>query len=137
MRYLAIDLGDKRTGLATGDDVTRIATPAGIIETSKPQLRLSMIERAVKQEQPGALVVGLPLNMDGSEGPAAKKSRQLAGELAAHTGLPVHLADERLTSEAADQILRETGMTRKARKSRQDAVAAAAILNRFFYRNDA
>ena len=132
MRYLAIDLGDKRTGLATGDDETHIATPAGVIEASKPQQRLSMIEQAIKLEMPDALVVGLPLNMDGSEGPAATKSRQLADELAARTGLVVHLADERLTSDAADDALRQSGLTRKARKAHQDAQAAAAILNRFF-----
>ena len=96
-----------------------------------------MIEQAIKQETPDALVLGLPLNMDGSEGPAAKKARQLADELAARTGLMVHLADDRLTSDAADQMLRETGMTRKARKARQDALAAAAILNRFFNRDQA
>ena len=131
MRYLAIDLGEKRTGLAVGDDVTKIVTPAGTIETSKPQHLLTMIERAIKQDTPNGLVVGLPLNMDGSEGPAARKVRQIADQIAAKTGLPVHLVDERLTSAAADDALSRTGLTQKAKKSRRDALAAAAILEIF------
>ena len=131
MRYLSIDLGDRRTGLAVGDDETKIATPAGQIETSDPDQRIRLIERAIKEHRPDAVVVGLPLNMDGTEGPAARKARQVAEQVALRTGLPVHSVDERLTSESADDRLKGSGLTRKARKRRRDALAAAEILKDF------
>ena len=91
--------------------------------------------RAVAEEQEaGALVVGLPLNMDGTEGPGAKASRALAGSLREALGVEVHLFDERLSSERADELLRGQGLTRGQRASRHDAVAAGAILLAFFER---
>ncbi len=131
MRYLGIDLGDKRTGLAIGDDETGIATPLVVIETSDGDLRLQQIAEMVDQQRPDALVVGLPLNMDGSEGQPAAKTRSWVAELTAHLHLPVHLVDERLTSFDADQKLRGSGLTRKQKNNRHDALAAAAILNEF------
>ena len=134
MRSLAIDLGAKRTGLAVGDDETKIATPAGIIETASAEQRLDMIHRAIREHQPGALVVGLPLNMDGSEGPAGRRARQFARQLEARSALSVHLADERLSSDAADDHMTRSGLTHKAKKARRDALAAAEILRRFLER---
>ena len=128
MRYLSIDPGTKRTGLAIGDDATSIVTPVGVIETTNPRQRLTLLKRAIQQEQPGMLVMGLPLNMDGSEGPAAKRSRLLAKQIEAQLGLTVKLVDERLTSVAAQDRLRDRGLTRKAKKARHDALAAAIIL---------
>ena len=72
MRYLAIDLGARRTGLATGDDETGIVSPGAVITTASATERLRQIGVAVRDEQPDALVLGLPLNMDGTAGPAAK-----------------------------------------------------------------
>ena len=131
MQYLAIDPGDKRTGLAVGDDRTGIVSPAGVIETSKPAQRLLMIERAITEHRPDELVLGLALNMDASEGPGAKKARQLAQQITERTGLPIHLVDERLTSELADQWMSGSSLTHKAKKKRRDALAAMAILKRF------
>lgn len=130
MRFLAIDLGDKRTGLALGDDQTRIASPLTVLEipaTREPAL-LDAIDDAAHDHEAGALVVGLPLNMDGTEGPRAATVRTLAERIGARTGLPVHLHDERLTSADADWSMAQTGLTHKQKKIRRDALAAAAIL---------
>lgn len=131
MRYLAIDLGGKRTGLAVGDDVTGQAGPVGVIQTADVGQLLAELARAIDEHGPDALVVGVPYNMDGSEGPAAKKSLDLAARLEGRTGLPVHRADERLTTFAADQLLSQRELTRGQKKARRDALAAAAILQDF------
>ena len=132
MRYLAIDFGDKRTGLAVGDDVTRIAGPVDVIQTGTPEQYLTRLAEAVDRHGADALVVGLPLNMDGTEGAAAKKYRAFAQQLAERCGLPVHLVDERLSSDHAEGKLDRSGLTHGQKKSRRDALAAATILQDFF-----
>ena len=131
MRYLSIDLGDKRTGLALGDDVMNMATPMNVIVTGSLPHRFEQIVKAIKTEEPDALVVGLPLNMDDTEGPAAKNVRQVAAQLHDATGLTVLLVDERKTSQLADSVMAQSGLTHKQKKARRDAIAAAAILQRF------
>ena len=137
MRYLCIDPGDKRTGFAVGDDITRIASPLEIVTTSSDEARLAQILRVVEENEPGELVIGLPLNMDGSEGPQAKKTRTLAQQIEQRTGLRVHLFDERLTSYAAEFQLSELDLTRGEKKQRRDALAAAVILRDFLERRGA
>ena len=134
MIYLAIDPGGKRTGLAVGDDETGHAGPVDVIEAADPVSLLRGVRRAVEEYAPDALVVGVPYNMDGTEGPAAKRARDLARQLGDETDLPVHLADERLTSYAADQVMKQSGLTHKQKKARRDALAAAAILHDFLMR---
>lgn len=140
MRYLALDIGDKRTGLATGDSFTRVATPAGAIEVPLDRDGGGALLAAIEREASarlgpecgsGDLVVGLPLNMDGSEGPRAALVRAFAARLGERTGRAVHLADERLTTEEARWRMARTGLTRKQKKDRKDALAAAAILEAF------
>lgn len=133
MRYLAVDLGDKRTGLAVGDDASGLASPCGVIEKAiRPGAEL--VEAiAASAEEYGAdeLVFGLPLNMDGTEGPRSKLVRAFAERAGARTGLRVHFQDERLTSAEADWSMARSGLTRGQKKSRRDALAAAAILRDF------
>lgn len=128
MRYLCIDLGDKRTGIATGDDGSGIATPLDVINTANPGERLRQLVALIEREGPDALVVGLPLNMDDSEGPSAKKVLVFIDELAAATKLPIHAHDERLSSAMANEQMAMSGLTHKQKKARRDALAAAAIL---------
>ncbi|MFW6039402.1 MAG: Holliday junction resolvase RuvX [bacterium] len=135
MRYLAIDLGEKRTGLAMGTDVTRQAQPLRVVEAGDETERLGAIEQAIGEYAPDALVLGLPLHMDGSEGPMAKQVRRFADQLGARLGLPVHLVDERLSSEAANSAMSQTGLTRGRKKRVRDAVAAATILRDFLERD--
>jgi putative Holliday junction resolvase len=130
-RYLAIDPGDKRIGLAVGDDETRIVSPVGAIDSSNSDERIRQIGKAIESHSPGALVVGLPLNMDGTEGSSARKARALATELSQEFRLPVHLVDERLTTHVADDQLSATDLSRKAKRARRDALAAATILRDF------
>ena len=139
MRFIAIDLGDARTGLAIGDAITRVVSPMDVIECSASlcggEALLDLVQRAIDAAvSPRAaceLVVGLPMNMDGTEGPRAKLVRAWAERLASRTGRRVHLQDERLTSSEADWSMARSGLTRKQKKERRDALAAAAILRDF------
>lgn len=137
-RAIAIDLGDKRTGLALGDSVTGIASPAGMIEVSISErggeTLLGAIAGAIDDlvgTSPVDLVVGLPLNMDGTEGPRAKLVRAFAERIGVKTGRRIHLHDERQTSMAADERMARSGLTHKQKKARRDAIAAAAILQSY------
>ncbi|MEM8739271.1 MAG: Holliday junction resolvase RuvX [Planctomycetota bacterium] len=131
MRYLAIDLGDKRTGLAVGDDASGIVSPVDTVVTASADERLRQLVKRIDEHEPDALVLGVPFNMDGSAGPAAAKSRALAATLTQRTGLEVFEMDERLTSATADQQMARSGWTHGQKKARRDALAAAAILRDF------
>ncbi|MCL4222349.1 MAG: Holliday junction resolvase RuvX [Phycisphaerales bacterium] len=140
MRYLAIDLGDKRTGVALGDAITGIASPVETLEIpidrrTGDDLLAALLKVIVRELGPpgsgGEIVVGLPLNMDGSEGPRAKIVQSFAQRLAAASARAVHLHDERLSSIDADKRMARTGLTHGQKKKRRDALAAAAILRSF------
>jgi len=134
MRIFAIDLGDKRTGLALADRITHIASPAGLIEIPIDQengrLLIDAIVKQFHQQASGPeteIVLGIPLNMDSTEGPRAKLVRDFATKLASRVDRPIVLVDERKTSQAADAQMSQTGLTHKQKKQRRDAIAAAAI----------
>jgi putative Holliday junction resolvase len=129
MRFLCIDLGDKRSGLAVCDDDETIASPVGVIEGGGNLY--DRIIQAVKQYQAQALVFGLPLNMDGSEGDRAAIVRKFAAQLSEKMEIPVFFQDERLSSYSAQNRLSQTGLTHKKKKKRIDAVAASEILKEF------
>lgn len=132
MRHLCIDLGDKRTGLAVGDTVTGLVSPLDVLEVPVTRNNgadlLAAISKAVAEHGPRTLVVGLPYNMDDTEGPRAKSVRAFADRIAKATGLPIHFQDERLTSADADWTMAQSGLTHGQKKARRDALAAAAIL---------
>ncbi len=127
--FLAIDLGDKRTGVATGDDETRIVTPLEVIEARRGAALLERLDAVVAAHEPDALVLGLPLNMDGTEGPAARDARAFGAEIAGRYERPVHFQDERLTSFDAEKHLSGSGKTHAQKKRTRDALAAAVILD--------
>ena len=130
--YLGIDYGTKRIGLAVGDDVTQTASPVTTVTAQGQADRDADAVAAVAEEYgAAAFVLGLPLNMDSTEGPQAKLVRAFGAVLAARAGLKVHYVDERLSSFAADELLRPAELTRKKKKGVQDAVAAAVILQTF------
>jgi putative Holliday junction resolvase len=129
MRYLAIDYGDKRTGLAICDPAEIIASPLTVIQGQKELPK--KIADIVETENVEAIVLGLPLNMDDSTGPQAKLVFKFAEQLKAHLDIPIHFQDERLSSFSAEQKLRQTEFTRKKKKKRLDAIAAAEILQAF------
>ncbi len=144
MRYLAIDLGDKRTGLAIGDSLTGVVSPLAVVEVAiterTGEALLETLAKAIAEQfgeaSAGELVVGLPMNMDGTEGPRAKGVREFGARLRNRTGRVVHFQDERLTSSEADWAMARTGMTRGQKKAKRDALAAAAILRDFLASNN-
>ena len=129
-RWLGIDHGSKRIGVAVGDTSSVIAAPLTVLYGADFNRIAEQIARIAEEHDASAAVVGWPLNMDDTEGPQGKISRQFAANLAEHTGLDVRLWDERLSSFQADQALAGT-FTRKQKKTRQDAIAAAVILQDF------
>ena len=129
MRYLAIDYGDKRTGLAICDPAETIASPLTVIQGQKELLK--KIADIVETENVEAIVLGLPLNMDGSQGFQAKLVSKFAEQLKNHLDIPIHFQDERLSTFTAEEKLAQTEFTRKKKKKRLDAIAAAEILQAF------
>jgi putative Holliday junction resolvase len=129
VRVLGIDLGSKRIGIATSDRSGTIATPHTVL------LRCGSmggdhrnIAKMVVEEEAVAVIVGLPLNMDGTEGKAAQAARVEAARMATVVGVPVHVHDERLTTVEADRVLMEQKMNAQARRRVVDKVAAAVML---------
>lgn len=133
-RYLAIDLGDRRTGLAICDEEGILASPLETIDEPDRAVLLRRILETCVRERVTALVMGMPYNMDGSEGPRAKVVRDFATKLAAAGAPPVHFEDERLSSFEADEKLKSTGMGWRDRKGRLDASAAVVILESYLAR---
>lgn len=131
-RFLGIDYGSKRIGLAIGDDAMRIASPVETVQVrGKVADHVRLIVERVEEYEVDAFVVGLPINMDGTEGQQAKIARGFGDALQKTTGKPVHYFDERLSSSAAQELLQPAELTRKKRKARLDAVAAQVILQGF------
>jgi putative Holliday junction resolvase len=129
MRYLAIDYGTKRTGLAICDAGENISTPLRTIHGQK-QL-VERIAELIEAENVEAVVLGLPLNMDGSESAQTKVVREFAERLKGYLNVPVLMQDERLSSFGAEQKLAPANFTKGKMRQRLDAVAAAEILNAF------
>jgi putative holliday junction resolvase len=126
MPVVAIDFGRKRIGLAITDG--QGAYPLGIMERRSLKYDLEAIRSRLAERAVSLIVVGLPLNMDGTEGPTARAARAFAEHLGAATGLLVEMFDERLTSFEAEERLREASASRASRKAARDAVAATVIL---------
>ncbi|MHB8466373.1 MAG: Holliday junction resolvase RuvX [Acidimicrobiales bacterium] len=125
MRVLALDLGSKRIGVAVSDDTGTLASPLTTVHRGG---ELDAIVRLVAEEQVGAVVVGLPLNMDGSRGRAAQAAERDAAALAAVLRVPVELVDERLTTVAADRALIARGRRAPQRRKIVDQTAATILL---------
>jgi putative Holliday junction resolvase len=128
-RLMAIDLGDRRIGLAISDPTGVIASPAGFLDRragKRPPLT-ALLAKAAELEARG-FVVGLPLDQDGGETPRTEEARRLAYELAARTGLPARLVDERFTTAAALQAIKEMGGSTHGRKGDVDSMAATLLL---------
>jgi putative Holliday junction resolvase len=136
MRTLAIDLGSRRVGLAMSDDGARFATPLDVLEIDSAEQAIVRIAAIVEEERVERLLVGLPLNMDGTLGPAAQSTIVWSRQLAQRANRPVVFVDERLSSFAAEQQLadmKRSGqkMTRQQKKRRLDALAATHFLQAF------
>jgi len=131
---MAIDYGTKAIGVAISDELQLTVRPLATIRRGKQNRKqvAGRICELARQHEVGALVVGLPLNMDGTRGEAAEKVERFVADLRSQLAdplIPIDMIDERLTSYEADQILREMGFGPKERKAKSDEYAAVLILH--------
>lgn len=128
MVILGVDLGKARTGVAVCDKSELLASPVEVVNEHNRERLLERVAQLAKERRAEQIVVGLPRNMDGSEGESAQNARAFGAELAEKTELPVDFSDERGTTITAHGFLNETNTRGKRRKATVDAVAATIIL---------
>lgn len=131
MKILSIDYGDARTGIAVCDKDELLASPVAVISEYNRDKLIARILEHVRELRAEEIVVGNPLNMNGSAGPRSALAQQLAADLQTQSGLPVTLWDERSTTVSAIGILNQTDVRGKKRKAVIDAVAAVLILESY------
>ena len=131
MIILSVDYGDARTGLAVCDRMEILASPVGVINESYEPKVISAVATEAQKQKAELIVVGLPKNMDGSEGSRAEKCTRFAEQLRQATGIETVMYDERLTTVWAHKTLSENNVRGKKRKAVVDAVSAVVILEGF------
>jgi len=132
--FIGVDLGRERVGIALSDPTGSIAQPYKVIQNCPPEEMAKKIRELLEGKHVEGLVVGLPLDVNGGTGSAAKEVKAQAGSLAEIMGLPLYLEDERYTTLQAEEVLKEFGLNWKQRKGKKDMVAAALILQGFLDR---
>lgn len=131
-RLLGLDLGTKTIGLAVSDSAFMVASPLQTIRRTKFTADAEQMLQIIAEKGVGGIVLGLPRNMDGTEGPRAQSTRAFAQNMTGKTDLPIAFWDERLTSAEAERVLiNQADMTRKRRGEVIDKMAAAIILQNF------
>jgi putative Holliday junction resolvase len=130
MRHLAIDYGLRRVGLALCDPDEIIVSPLTVLrnDPGRPSGAIQQIGDIVVENKVDAIVLGLPLNMDNTEGEQARQTRVFGEQLSRLVDVPLFYQDERLSSAAADEMMNGVGLTTKQRKEKRDMLAACAIL---------
>ena len=136
-RLLALDLGTKRVGVAVSDELQLTVQPLAPLRRTNWKMLLGQISELRHSFDAQGVVIGLPLNLDGTEGEAALAARRIARNLSLSLDLPVHLQDERLTSHAAEESLRAAGFSGEEITARVDSEAAVIILRDFIAQRDA
>lgn len=131
MIILAVDLGKARTGLAVCDKTMLLASPLCVIEEWNREKLAHRVIQTAKEKDVRLIVVGLPRNMDGSEGDSAKGAREFVAMLETMTDIPIEMQDERCTTMIAHRYLNDTNVRGKKRKQTVDAAAAAIILQSY------
>jgi len=131
MRSLGLDIGDKRIGVALSDPDGILASPFTIINRRDESLDIEAIIDIVRRQQVGRVIVGLPYSLDGSLGKQAEKVKAFTQRLCEHTKAPVEYRDERLTTVMAERLRQAASSKKTRRKARDDAQAAALILQGF------
>ena len=128
LRLLGLDLGEKTIGLALTDTLLSVATPMQTLKRSKFVADAARLDIIISEQGVGGLVVGLPLNMDGSDGPSAQSARAFGRNWAGRSALPLVFQDERLSTSAVTRTLLEADASRRRRSDVIDKMAAAYIL---------
>jgi putative Holliday junction resolvase len=136
VRVLAVDFGEKRIGLAVSDESGRVVVPVGVVSRTSDAQAARAVAAAAKEREVVRVVVGHPVNADGTEGDWARRVRNFARRLEEACGLPVDLHGEGLTSAAAERTLIESGLDRGRRDAARDAEAAALILRDWLFERD-
>jgi len=131
VKVLGIDFGDRRIGVAASDALGLTAQPVTVLQRQSLAEDIARIAELANRRRAQTIVVGLPLNMDGSAGPAARRARRFAAALRRELGLAVELWDERLTTVEAERVLIASGERRARRRQLRDSVAAAIILQAY------
>ena len=131
MVILSVDYGDARTGVAVCDKLEMLASPVGVITERDPDRLAGAVAKLCEEKRAEAIVLGLPKNMDGTEGFRAEACRAFAALLAEKTGLETVLRDERLTTVSAHRALSDAGVFGKKRKQSVDALSAVMILQEY------
>ncbi len=127
-RLLGLDLGEKTIGIALSDTLLTVATPMETLRRGKFSLDAVKLEKIAAEQNVGGIVIGLPLNMDGSDGPSAQSARAFGRNLAPRSPLPILFWDERLSTAAVTRTLLDADASRKRRSEVVDKMAAAYIL---------
>jgi putative holliday junction resolvase len=127
-RLLGLDVGTRTIGMALSDVTRSVATPFDTIRRTKFTVDAKSIRKTIEKNQVGGIVIGLPLKLDGTEGPRAQSTRAFASNLAAHGAVPMVFWDERLSTAAVERHLIEADASRKRRAEVVDRMAAAYIL---------
>ena len=133
-RILGLDVGDKRIGVAVSDPTGMLVTPLVTIQRKNMRTDVARLAALVTEQEAGTVVVGLPLNMDGTEGEQALKVRSLAKQLSSATKVPIEFQDERLSTFSAIETLTERGIKTGHNRELVDMEAAAVILREFLDR---
>ena len=128
MRILALDIGQVRCGIAVCDPAERVASPVCVLPAVEVVQHAKSFRRLLEDWEPEMLVAGLPLTMEGEEGPQVARIRTFAETVARNTGLPLEFADERLSSSEAKRILHEKGYSEKQMRGKVDSIAASLTL---------
>lgn len=128
MKALALDIGEKRIGVAVGETASGVASPVCVLPTSEVLSGARTWRYVLEDHDPGVLVCGLPKTMAGEEGPQAQRVRKAAEEISSSCGIPLDFVDERLSSAEAKRILRSEGLSEKRMRGKVDMVAASLFL---------
>ncbi|MDA3798274.1 MAG: Holliday junction resolvase RuvX [Kiritimatiellae bacterium] len=136
MKLLGIDYGIRRLGIAISDPLGMLATPFRTVNTFSDEQSLQEICNLIEETKAEKLVIGLPLNMDGTEGPMVLKVREFIEKLKLKTDLPIEFSDERLSSSLVERTLIEADMSREKRKNVRDKLAAQVILQGYIDANE-
>lgn len=137
MRFMALDVGDKRIGIAMSDEGGLIASPRDTLQRDRLEADIDRLIEMARNEEVGEILVGMPISMDGTEGPQAKKVMKFIHALNERSEMPVVPWDERLTTVAAERVLLEGNVSRSKRRQVIDKVAAAYMLQGYLdYRSE-
>jgi putative Holliday junction resolvase len=134
-RFLGIDYGTVRIGLALSDPTGTLASPLPFLENQSPQQVTTALSELIQTHQIAGLVIGLPRNMDGTYGPSAQKVRDFIGQIQKSISLPITPIDERLTTTQASKQLSGMGLNQKQLRKKVDSSSASLILQQYLDRN--